>query len=146
MRNNYLFLIEKDNLIYDVLNGICLIYMKKISIALAILLCSTQVVIANTPDRYARDIEKISSQYNTEMKNFLRGLSPQLTQFNVQQQHQFCHIISQYVDDVYKTTDQNREHLPLSYASITKQDIVNKVMLSPEMQILKKYNIQCNLN
>ena len=46
---------------------------------------------------------------------------------------------------MYKTTDENRANLPPSYMSITKQDIISKVNTSPEMQIVKKYNIQCDL-
>lgn len=113
--------------------------------ALVVVLISTQAFAANIPDRYIRDIERISTQYNVDMRNFLKSLNPQLTQFDPQQQAQFCNIVSQYVNDMYKTTDQNREYLPLSYTAMTKQDIINKVMVSPEMQILKKYNIQCDL-
>ena len=109
------------------------------------LLSSMQAFTANLPDRYIRDIEKISTQYNSEMKSFLKSLNPQLTQFNVQQQAQFCGIVKQYVDAMYNITDQNRQYLPLSSQSTTKQDIIDQVMLSPEMQILKKYDIQCAL-
>ncbi|OTG66012.1 hypothetical protein [Acinetobacter silvestris] len=119
--------------------------MKKFIMALVVMLGSAQAFSANVPERYVRDIEKISAQYNTDMKIFLKSLSPQLKQFNPQQQTQFCGIVKQYVDDMYKTTDQNREYLPLSYTSLTKLDVINKVMASPEMQILKQYNIQCDL-
>jgi len=46
---------------------------------------------------------------------------------------------------MYKTTDENRQYLPPSAQSMTKQNVIDKVMLSPEMQLLKKYNIQCDL-
>ncbi|OTG94785.1 hypothetical protein [Acinetobacter sp. ANC 3832] len=119
--------------------------MKKIIISLVMLLSSVQTFSAEIPERYVRDVEKISNQYNADMKNFLRSLNPQITQFDAQQQAQFCNIVVQYVDSMYKTTDQNRQYLPLSIQSLTKQDVIDKVMLSPEMQILKKYNIQCKL-
>lgn len=118
--------------------------MKKILIALSILV-STSSVFAAVPDQYVRDVERISAQYNADMKFFLRSLDPKLTQFNTQQQSQFCLIVQKYVDDMYQTTDESRQHLPFSVQSMTKQDVIDKVMLSPEMQLLKKYNIQCDL-
>ena len=51
-----------------------------------------------------------------------------------------------YVDDFYQLTNKNRDSLPFSYANMTKQDVINKVKQSKEMQILKDYNIQCDLN
>ncbi|WP_227554786.1 MULTISPECIES: hypothetical protein [Acinetobacter] len=105
-----------------------------------------QHAVADSVERYARQVEKISTQYNMQMKNFLRSLNPQITQFDAQQKTQYCAIVKTYVDDMYKVTDENRSSLPPSYMSITKQDVINKVNSSPEMQILKKYNIQCDLN
>ena len=107
---------------------------------------STVSFAESIPDQYVRDIEKISTRYNADMKFFLRSLDPKISQFNQAQQAQFCGILKQYVDDMYKTTDQHRKYLPLSSQTVTKQNIIDKVMVSPEMQILKKYNIQCNLN
>lgn len=75
----------------------------------------------------------------------MRSLDPKLSQFNPQQESQFCGIVKKYVDDMYKTTDENRRYLPPSAQSMTKQNVIDKVMLSPEMQLLKKYNIQCDL-
>ena len=107
------------------------------------MVASTVSFAESIPDQYVRDIEQISTRYNADMKFFLRSLDPKISQFNQAQQAQFCGILKQYVDDMYKTTDQ---HLPLSSQTVTKQNIIDKVMVSPEMQILKKYNIQCNLN
>ncbi len=118
--------------------------MKKILTALVLILSANQLM-AEVPERYVRDVEKISNQYNTDLRIFLRSLSPQTVQFDVQQQIQFCSIIKKYVDDIYKTTDEHRQYLPPSSMSVTKQTIIDKVMVSPEMQILKKYNIQCDL-
>ena len=112
----------------------------------SLMMISTVSFAENIPDQYVRDIERISARYNADMKFFLRSLDPKISQFNQSQQTQFCTILKQYVDDMYKTTDQHRKYLPLSSQSVTKQTIIDKVMVSPEMQILKKYNIQCNLN
>ena len=46
---------------------------------------------------------------------------------------------------MYLAADQNRQYLPAAVQSVTKQNVIDKVMVSPEMQILKKYNIQCDL-
>ena len=110
------------------------------------MVASTVSFAESIPDQYVRDIEQISTRYNADMKFFLRSLDPKISQFNQAQQAQFCGILKQYVDDMYKTTDQHRKYLPLSSQTVTKQNIIDKVMVSPEMQIMKKYNIQCNLN
>ena len=124
--------------------------MKKILTRVGIICLASSLMVASIasfaesiPDQYVRDIEQISTRYNADMKFFLRSLDPKISQFNQAQQAQFCGILKQYVDDMYKTTDQHRKYLPLSSQSVTKQTIIDKVMVSPEMQILKKYNIQC---
>jgi hypothetical protein len=118
--------------------------MKKILIALSLFVFADSVFAA-VPEHYVREVERISTQYNADMKFFLRSLDPKLTQFNAQQQAQFCSIVQKYVDDMYRTTDESREHLPPSAQSMTKQNVIDKVLLSPEMQLLKKYNIHCDL-
>lgn len=104
-----------------------------------------QIVFAAPPERYVRSVEKISNTYNTDMRNFLRSLNPQQTQFTATQHDQFCGIVNQYVQDLYAVNDKYRQDLPLSYAQMTKQDFIQQVLASKEMQILNKYNIQCNL-
>ncbi|MBJ9984527.1 hypothetical protein IAE19_03620 [Acinetobacter sp. S40] len=118
--------------------------MKKITLLLSLVILG-QSVLAAPPERYIRSVEKISNSYNTDMRNFLRSLNPQQTQFTPAQQTQFCGIVNQYVQDLYQVNDQYRQDLPLSYAKMTKQDFINQVLASKEMQILKKYNIQCHL-
>ena len=118
--------------------------MKKIIVLLGLFLSCTTAFSA-VPEQYVRDVERISEQYNADMKFFLRSLDPKITHFNTQQQSQFCAIVKKYVDDMYLTTDQNRKYLPAQIQSVSKQQVIDKVMSSPEMQILKKYNIQCNL-
>lgn len=119
--------------------------MKKILLGLGLLFSINSVFANAIPEQYVREVERISTQYSADMKFFLRSLDPKISQFNEQQQSQFCAIVKKYVDDMYVTTDKNREYLPLSEQSITKQTVVDKVMLSPEMKLLKKYNIQCDL-
>lgn len=118
--------------------------MKKILIFLSVLLF-TYSLSAAVPEQYVREVERISAQYNADMKFFLRSLDPKLTQFNEQQKAQFCSIVQQYVNDIYKTTDESRQYLPLSVQSMTKQNVIEKVISSSEMQLLHKYNIQCDL-
>ncbi len=79
--------------------------MKKIFVTMLLVLSSSQIM-AGVSERYVRDVEKISNQYNADMKFFLRSLDPQLNQFTPQQQLQFCGMIQKYVDDMYKTTDE----------------------------------------
>ena len=119
--------------------------MKKIALILSLTVLSGVNYAQNVPERYVQEVERISSQYNTDMKFFLRSLDPKITQFNPAQQTQFCGIVKKYVDDMYLAADQNRQYLPAAVQSVTKQNVIDKVMVSPEMQILKKYNIQCDL-
>ena len=119
--------------------------MKKLIFTLLGLGMVVQAVQAASAEQYVRDVEKISSQYTADMKFFLRTLDPKTSQFSAQQQQQFCGIVKKYVDDLYQTTDQNRAYLPLTAQSMTKQIVIDKVVVSPEMQLLKKYNIQCDL-
>ncbi len=92
----------------------------------SLMMISTVSFAENIPDQYVRDIERISTRYNADMKFFLRSLDPKISQFNQAQQAQFCTILKQYVDDMYKTTDQHRKYLPLSSQSVTKQTIIDK--------------------
>ena len=118
--------------------------MKKYLFALCLFL-TVESVFAQVPTQYIRDVERISNQYSSDMKLFLRSLDPNISEFNQNQKNQYCAIVKNYVDEIYLTTDQNRQYLPFSEQSITKQNIIDKVMLSPEMQLLKRYNIQCDL-
>ena len=40
--------------------------------------------------------------------------------------------------------EQNRSSLPPQYASMTRQDLIKQVVESKEMQMLAKYNVQCD--
>ena len=45
-----------------------------------------------------------------------------------------------------RQTDENRDFLDRQYRNMTKQDVIQQVLSSREMQLLKKYNVQCSLN
>lgn len=100
---------------------------------------------AASVEQYVSSVEKISAAYTQDMRGFLRGLDPQISQFSPEQQTKFCGIVNQYVQDLSQAIETNRSHLTGQYATMTKQDVINQVTESKEMQMLKKYNIQCNL-
>lgn len=119
--------------------------MKKIVLMGLIFWVSASSMAQQVPEKYVKEMDKISSQYNNDMKYFLRSLDSQTTSFNPQQKDQFCGIVTRYIHDFYQATDRNRSALPSSYAKMTKQDVVEKVMQSKEMLLIKKYNIQCDI-
>lgn len=119
--------------------------MKNIFLICGLLFLSNTVMAEQVPEKYLKEIDQASSQYNTDMKFFLRNLDSQTTFFNPQQKTEFCRIVSRYVDDFYQATDKNRQSLPMTYANMTKQDVIQKVMQSKEMALIGKYNIQCDL-
>jgi len=49
------------------------------------------------------------------------------------------------VDRLYKAADQNRAYLDRQYQNVGKQDVILQVKSSKEMQLLKRYNVDCNL-
>lgn len=120
--------------------------MKKLAFSIVMLCFTAQVFAQDVPEKFARDLDKISTQYSADMRQFLRSLPASTHQFNPQQKNQYCSIVATYVDDFYQLTTKNRDSLPFSYANMTKQDVIDKVKQSKEMQILKDYNIQCDLN
>ena len=118
--------------------------MKKL---ILILLCSSAAIHAfaqQSPEKTAQELENVSQKYNLDMRHFLRSLPLSTTQFNEQQKQTYCGIVNNYVNNFYSVVDRNRASMPLSYASMTKRDIISKVEQSTEMQLLKKYNIRCN--
>lgn len=120
--------------------------MKKIVLMSVVLWMSATSMAQQVSERYLKEIDNISTQYNTDMKYFLRTLDSHTTSFNPQQKAQFCGIVSRYVNAFYQATDKNRSSLPVSYAQMSKQDVIDKVMQSKEMRLISKYNIQCDLN
>ena len=117
----------------------------KILAALLITFCTSSFA-QQIPEKYARDLDKITQQYSQDMRDFLKSLPPTTVQFDSQQKNKYCSIVATYVGDFYQLTNKNRDSLPFYYANMTKQDVINKVKQSKEMQILKDYNIQCDLN
>lgn len=119
---------------------------KKIIVALSLIWVGSQAIAQNVPEKYLREMDKISNTYATDMRQFLRSLPNSTIQFNPQQKHQYCSIVAIYVDDFYKLIDQNRASLPFSYSQMTKQDVIVQVKKSKEMQLLSRYHIECDLN
>lgn len=120
--------------------------MKNIIVAFVLIWVGSQAIAQTVPEKYIRDMDKISNTYTTDMRQFLRSLPSSTVQFNPQQKNQYCSIVATYVDDFYQLIDQNRASLPFSYTNMTKQDVIVHVKKSKEMQLLSRYNIECDLN
>src|SRR5574344_450312 len=95
-----------------------------------------QNVYAASAEQYVLAVEEINAQYKQDTRQFLRGLNPQ---------QQFCGIVSRYVDRLYQAADENRAYLDRRYQNINKQDVIQQVSTSKEMQLLKKYQVNCDL-
>lgn len=119
---------------------------KKIIVALSLIWVGSQAIAQNVPEKYLREMDKISNTYTTDMRQFLRSLPNSTVQFNPQQKNQYCSIVATYVDEFYQLIDQNRASLPFSYTNMTKQDVIVQVKKSKEMQLLSRYHIECDLN
>ncbi|MFH7764513.1 hypothetical protein [Acinetobacter sp. BSP-28] len=118
--------------------------MKKILLALWLLGCVGSNMAVASVEQYVAAVDQISEQYKQESRNFFRSLNAQQASFTPQQQAQYCAIVGRYIDSLYQAADQNRESLDRQFRQMTRQDVINQVMSSKEMLILKKYNIQCN--
>lgn len=119
--------------------------MKKILFSLILLGCAGSNVAVASVEQYVAAVDQISEQYKQESRNFFSSLNAQQTSFTPQQQTQYCAIVGSYIDRLYQAADQNREALDRQFRQMTRQDVINKVMSSKEMLILRKYNIQCDL-
>lgn len=111
--------------------------------AVSLVLCSGSAV-ASVED-YVIAVDKINQTYKTDMRQFFGQLSPQQTSFTADQQVRYCSIVGRYVNQLYTAADKNRSSLDAQYRNLNKQDVIQQVMSSKEMMILKKYNVQCNL-
>lgn len=118
--------------------------MKKILLGLWILGCGGNVLAASAVE-YVQSVEQINADYQKESRQFLKGLNPQQQGFSASQNQQFCAIVQRYVDRLYKAADQNRAYLDRQYQNVGKQDVILQVKSSKEMQLLKRYNVDCNL-
>lgn len=94
---------------------------------------------------YVVTVDKINRNYKADIRQFFAQLNPQQTNFTAEQQMRYCGIMGRYVDQLYIAADKNRSSLDAQYRNLTKQDVIQQVMSSKEMMILKKYNVQCNL-
>ena len=95
-------------------------------------------------EQYVNSVEKIRSVYAQDIRGFLRSLNPQISQFTPEQQAQYCGINQRYIQDMSDAIEKNRSSLPPQYANMTKQDVIKQVTESNEMQMLVKYNVQCD--
>ena len=95
-------------------------------------------------EQYVNAVEKIRSVYAQDIRGFLRSLNPQISQFTPEQQAQYCGINQRYIQDMSDAIEKNRSSLPPQYANMTKQDVIKQVTESNEMQMLVKYNVQCD--
>ena len=120
--------------------------MKKFSIYLVLSLFATPSFAQQIPEKFARDLDKISAKYSSDMRQFLKSLPSNTVEFNSAQKATYCGFVSTYINDFYQLTQKNKESLPFSYANMTKHDIALKVEQSKEMQILQRYNIKCELD
>lgn len=106
---------------------------------------SLSVVQAASVEQYVLAVEQINQSYKQQTRQFLKGLNPQQSGFSPAQQQQFCGIVSRYVDRLYQAADENRAYLDRRYQNINKQDVIQQVSTSKEMQLLKKYQVNCDL-
>lgn len=113
---------------------------------IVLLFIATQSTANDIPPRYVKDIQTVSDQYSTDMKSFLKSLDPNTTQFSPEQEQKFCAILQRYADHFHQVNEKHRKNLPLSYNVMSKKEIVAQVVNSKEMQMLKQYGVQCNLN
>ncbi len=120
--------------------------MKKIIFALFALGISLQSVQAASAEQYVQAVEKINENYQQDTRNFLKMLDPMQRGFTAAQQAGFCQILGKYANDLYQAADVNRVYLDKQYANITKKEVIAQVLSSKEMQMLKRYNVQCNLS
>lgn len=123
--------------------------MKQIKFAclgLGLLLQLGQPVQAASAEQYVLAVDKINEGYKESTRNFLNTLDPMQRGFTAAQQADFCKILGKYADDLYAAADTNRAYLDKQFANITKKDVIAQVLSSKEMQMLKRYDVQCSLN
>lgn len=120
--------------------------MKKVILAFCLMGVVMQGVFAASAEQYVLSVNDINEKYKKDVRAFLGNLDPQQSGFTVSQQAQFCGIVGTYVNDLYRAADENRDFLDRQYRNMTKQDVIQQVLSSREMQLLKKYNVQCSLN
>ena len=118
--------------------------MKKILLGICLLGWNYAVFAASAVE-YVDAVERINTDYKKESRQFLGGLNPQQQGFSAAQNSHFCSIVQRYADRLYQTADQNRAYLDRQFQKITKQDVIIEVKSSKEMQLLKRYQVDCYL-
>lgn len=118
--------------------------MKKILFYLLMAGCFTSNAAFASVEQYVAAVEKTSTQYKQDTRNFFSSLDARQSSFTPEQQTKFCAIVDTYIQKLYQAADQNRESLDRQFRQMTKQDVINQVMSSKEMFVLKKYNLQCD--
>lgn len=106
--------------------------------------CSYAVCAASAIE-YIEAVERINADYKKESRQFLSGLNPQQQGFSPEQNAKFCAIVGHYVDRLYQAADQNRAYLDRQFQNMSKQDVITEVKSSKEMQLLKRYQVDCHL-
>ena len=101
--------------------------MKKILLGICLLGWNYAVFAASAVE-YVDAVERINTDYKKESRQFLGGLNPQQQGFSAAQNSHFC---SAYLDRQFQ--------------KITKQDVIIEVKSSKEMQLLKRYQVDCYL-
>lgn len=119
--------------------------MKRFIFAVFALGFGAQLASAASAEQYVLAVQQINESYKKDTRDFFNTLNPMQQGFSSVQQAKFCGIVSQYADNLYQAANENRAYLDRQYAGITKQDVIKQVMSSKEMQMLKKYNVQCDL-
>ncbi len=119
--------------------------MKRFIFAVFALGLGVQLASAASAEQYVLAVQQINESYKKDTRDFFNTLNPMQQGFSGAQQAKFCRIVSQYADNLYQAAHENRAYLDRQYAGITKQDVIKQVMSSKEMQMLKKYNVQCDL-
>ncbi len=118
--------------------------MKRILLGVCLLGWNYGVFAASAVE-YVAAVEQINADYKKESRQFLSSLNPQQQGFSPEQNAKFCGIVGRYVDRLYQAADQNRAYLDRQFQNMTKQDVIREEKLSKEMQLLKRFHVDCNL-
>lgn len=121
--------------------------MKKIILALCAVGCMGQTIHAGSIENYAQSFETISENYQKDLRQFLKGLDPQLVKFTPEQEQKFCGLVTEYVDDVYDAAVLNKDALEKAGKKVSKWQVIFDIMERKEMQILaERYDVECPID
>lgn len=121
--------------------------MKKIAFVLCLFGCVGQSTMAGSVENYVQSFEKISENYQQNLRKFFKTLDRQQTQFSPEQEKIFCGLTIQYVKDVYQAADKNRDALEKVGKKVSEWQVLVDVMSRKEMEILaERYDVECSLD